>query len=219
MEPRPTCASCRSSRATSSSPLWGSSSGLLGPWSFSGLFAILLWRVLVASLSARDRFGQLLAVGRRGLDYVPCVRQRGHDGGGDADHRAAVAVHVGGGNRLCGDEHRARDGPLGLAASLTGARRARRGLSKPPSAVCSRQSTVISGAAQVPPPPVSGRDESRHLPQRVGFLVSPSGDEGFETISSSEATFVWSRTLLPGDVDRQGGRGRGANPLSPTTAW
>lgn len=45
----------------------GEQLGFVGAMVVLGLFAILLWRVLVASLSARDRFGQLLAVGAAAL--------------------------------------------------------------------------------------------------------------------------------------------------------
>jgi rod shape determining protein RodA len=45
----------------------GEQLGFVGAMVVLGLFAVLLWRVLVASLNARDRFGQLLAVGAAAL--------------------------------------------------------------------------------------------------------------------------------------------------------
>lgn len=45
----------------------GEQLGFVGAMVVLGLFAILLWRVLVASLNARDRFGQLLAIGAAAL--------------------------------------------------------------------------------------------------------------------------------------------------------
>lgn len=45
----------------------GEQLGFVGAMVVLGLFAVLLWRVLVASLNARDRFGQLVAVGTAAL--------------------------------------------------------------------------------------------------------------------------------------------------------
>jgi rod shape determining protein RodA len=45
----------------------GEQLGFVGAMVVLGLFAVLLWRVLVASLNARDRFGQLLAIGAAAL--------------------------------------------------------------------------------------------------------------------------------------------------------
>jgi rod shape determining protein RodA len=45
----------------------GEQLGFVGAMVVLGLFAVLLWRVLAASLNARNRFGQLLAVGAAAL--------------------------------------------------------------------------------------------------------------------------------------------------------
>ena len=45
----------------------GEQLGFIGAMVVLALFAVLLWRVLIASLNARDRFGQLVAVGAAAL--------------------------------------------------------------------------------------------------------------------------------------------------------
>ena len=92
--PRPSSATCPSSRPTSSSPWWARSSASSGRATLLGLFAVIIWRIWRAAQLARDLLGHPDLRRRPGHVRVPGVRERGHDHGDHAGDRHPAAVHV-----------------------------------------------------------------------------------------------------------------------------